>query len=503
MPLSHVRSLAPLLCSAHSLHSLVPQPRSPLRAIRSFRIRPRSLAPRPQHWNGTSTLTEATVIATEAGTQLQYTTLTEKGRAAYATALAAGTLTMAQLDASVTRALLIRFRLGEFDDADSPYGSVGGNEWTPHLDTAAHRALARESASASAVLLKNADAALPLNDAVKSVGCIGAFANDTVEMLHSYTGVPSKIVTIDAALKGHAAAIGASYDARVSDFSYKDIANAVALVKRVEVAVLVLGLGSKVEAEGVDRLELGWPADQKALLDAVSVAARAAGTKLVLLIVSAGPVALNEARADAIVWVGYPGEEAGNGVVDVLWARNGVSPSGRLPVTWYGSDYLAQVGPELDYALESGAGRTYRYLDERKSASVYKFGFGLSFSQFKYSQLTVDTAGFPDLAVGVVVENTGAVAAAAVAQLYVSVPEAGGEGVPLRALAGFQKVLLAPGQATRLEFRVVEEQQKTTGSLGNRSLVPGVYTVSVGGHQPGDRKGEAESNTVAAEYTVR
>ena len=61
---------------------------------------------------------------------------------------------------------------------------------------------------------------------------------------------------------------------------------------------------------------------------------------------------------------------------------------------------------------------------------MYKFGFGLSFSQFKYSQLTVDTAGFPDLAVGVVVENTGAVAAAAVAQLYVSVPEAGEEGVP-------------------------------------------------------------------------
>ena len=109
----------------------------------------------------------------------------------------------------------------------------------------------------------------------------------------------------------------------------------------------------------------------------------------------------------------------------------------------------------------------------------------------------------PDVAVGVTVTNVGPVAASTVAQLYLQVPNAGAKGVPFRGLQGFQKVVLAPGESRRLAFTVVEEQQKTTRADGSRALVPGTYRVSVGGHQPGDAKGERESNVVEATYDVR
>ena len=160
----------------------------------------------------------------------------------------------------------------------------------------------------------------------------------------------------------------------------------------------------------------------------------------------------------------------------------------------YGSDYLAQVGPELDYALESGAGRTYRYLDERKSAQCVQvrlrallLAIQVLATHRRHGRVSRPRGGRRGG------EHRGRRRRRRGAALRVSTR--GGRG------GGSKRY--SPGQARRLEFRVVEEQQKTTGSLGNRSLVPGMYTVSVGGHQSGDRKGEAESNTVAAEYTVR
>ena len=464
------------------------------------------------HWNGTETMEEAVVVATHAGSQLQFSDTNRKGdnnaegQAAYARALADGALSAAQLDAAAARHLLVRFRLGEFDDAASPYGSVGGTAWIPYLDSAAHRAIARETAAAGAVLLANANATLPLGATgaapIKSVGCIGAFANNSKEMLHSYTGRPSHIVTIDAALAAQSQSIGAAYASLVSPASYDDAAAAAALVQRVDVAVLVLGLGSALESEGTDRHNLTFPPDQQALLAAAGAAARAARTKLVLLVVSAGPVIVDESQADAILWVGYPGEEAGNGIVDVLWNRNGVVPGGRAPLTWYGASYLAQIGPELDYSMETGVGRTYRYLNTTASPPIFMFGYGLSFSTFRYANLTVDTLAVPDVAVGVTVTNVGPMAASTVAQLYLAVPNAGAKGVPFRGLQGFQKVALAPGESRRLDFVVVEEQQKTTMADGSRALVPGTYRVSVGGHQPGDAKGERESNVVEATYSI-
>ena len=117
---------------------------------------------------------------------------------------------------------------------------------------------------------------------------------------------------------------------------------------------------------------------------------------------------------------GFPGEEAGNGIVDVLWSRNGVGPGGRVPLTWYSGDYLSLIGPELDYSMESGVGRTYRYL-VAAFLPQYAFGYGMSYTTFVYSALRVtgpDVEG--NVLVNVTLTNTGAVAGAAAGRLRVA-----------------------------------------------------------------------------------
>ena len=182
-----------------------------------------------------------------------------------------------------------------------------------------------------------------------------------------------------------------------------------------------------------------------------------------------------------------------------------VSPSGRLPVTWYGDDYLSQVGPILDYSSTSGVGRTYRYLNTTASPPLFRFGYGLGFTRWAYSGLVVDGH---DPAVGLNVSvkltNVGAVTAAEVVQVYVTVPDPPGFPVPVPrlGLVGFAKTTVAAGAATTVRFAVAPRQYCTVGASGACAMTPGTYTVAVSGHQPGDPLGEAQSNTVTATFVV-
>ena len=157
-----------------------------------------------------------------------------------------------------------------------------------------------------------------------------------------------------------------------------------------DLVIAVVGLGN-TEHEGGDRPDLTLPGcpgrgscpggisqDQNALLKAVRATMTKPHQKLVLVLVSAGPVALtNISDYDAVLYAGLGGQAAGYGLVDVMWGAR--SPSGRFPVTVYEADYLNKVGPILDYSSTSGVGRTYRYLDTQKSPPIFKFGFGLSY----------------------------------------------------------------------------------------------------------------------------
>ena len=354
--------------------------------------------------NFTDTFPQAVAAAFDAGAQLCFgcDPFLDHGHSANASqylkaAISAGLVKEAAVRSAVGRVMLTRFRLGEMDEGkDRPYQHVDESL----LDSAEHRALAREAAAASIVLASNTHSRLPVAHlpATPRIVVIGPFAdcNETISggwsktncYLHSYAGIPSKIVSLLEAVREEALQLpgNATVDFYEGSTDQRNISAAafeaaVEAVSGASLVVMALGTGSNVEKESTDRLSLGLPTVQQQLLDAVSAKRGAASsTTLVVVCVSAGPVAIDPSLADALLYAGYGGEEAGHGIADVIFGH--VSPSGRFPTTVYNSTYLSMVGPVSDYSSTSGVGRTYRYLDTKLSPPIFSFGFGLSCKPF-------------------------------------------------------------------------------------------------------------------------
>jgi beta-glucosidase len=259
---------------------------------------------------------------------------------------------------------------------------------------------------------------------------------------------------------------------------------AVEAAKQSDVTVAFVGLSPSLEGEempvkldgfsGGDRTAIDLPAAQEDLLKALA----ATGKPLVVVLQNGSALAVNwaQAHADAILEAWYPGEEGGTAIAETLAGDN--NPSGRLPLTFYAS--LDQVPTFEDYSMQ---GRTYRYFSGQP---LYRFGYGLSYTTFAYSGLTASAA---NIAAGTSVtargevKNTGAVAGDEVAQLYLTQPK--GFQTPLRVLAGFRRVHLAPGESSVLTFVIDPRTLGQVDAAGNRTILPGDYTVSLGGSQPG------------------
>jgi beta-glucosidase len=257
-------------------------------------------------------------------------------------------------------------------------------------------------------------------------------------------------------------------------------AAAVSAAKQADAVVLVLGLSSQLEGEemsvreagflGGDRTDIGLPARQQALLEAVA----ATGKPVVLVLMSGSALAVNWANAHvpAIVQAWYPGEEGGAALADVLFGD--YNPAGRLPVTFYKS--VDQLPPFESYAME---GRTYKFF---KGQPLYPFGHGLSYAQFKYSGLTVSPqAASPaeKMTVSAAVENAGRVEGDEVVQLYVTDVEASVR-VPARSLAGVERVHRAIVEPGEFKLTVGGKQPGFTGTAdaATTSFVEGRFTVT-------------------------
>jgi beta-glucosidase len=260
--------------------------------------------------------------------------------------------------------------------------------------------------------------------------------------------------------------------------------SAVAAARRADVAVLCLGLSPRLEGEelpvrvpgfeGGDRTSLDLPAPQEALLEAVV----ATGKPVVLVLLNGSALGIDWAaeHVPAIVEAWYPGQAAGQAIADVLFGD--YNPAGRLPVTSYRS--VDQLPVFTDYRM---AGRTYRFF---RGDALYSFGYGLSYTRFRYRDLRVpSTVRAGDSSeVSVEVENAGRVAGEEVVELYLSALD-GDARSPIRSLEGFQRVSLRPGERRRVVLALAPRQLSTVDSAGVRAVVPGRYEVSVGGRQPG------------------
>jgi beta-glucosidase len=245
---------------------------------------------------------------------------------------------------------------------------------------------------------------------------------------------------------------------------------------------------------GGDRTDVKLPARQQALLEAVA----ATGKPIVLVLLSGSALAVNWANdhVGAIVQAWYPGEEGGAAIADVLFGD--YNPAGRLPVTFYKS--IDQLPPFENYAMD---GRTYRFF---KGEPLYPFGYGLSYTRFKYSALTVSSptvAPSQGVTVSATVENTGDREGDEVAQLYVT-DLAATVRVPLRSLAGVERVHLKPGERRVVSFTLVPRQLAVITDDGKTVVEPGEFKVTVGGKQPGFKESADAVTTgfVEARFSV-
>ncbi len=255
--------------------------------------------------------------------------------------------------------------------------------------------------------------------------------------------------------------------------------DALAAARQADVVVFVGGISSALEGEegtngNGDRTDINLPQVQEDLLEALA----GTGKPVVVVLMNGSALSVNWAKehVPAIVEAWYPGEEGGNGLADVLFGD--YNPAGRLPVTFYQS--ADQLPAFTDYAMKN---RTYRYFNGKP---LYAFGYGLSYTQFRYTNLHRQGRQ-----VSADVENTGDRAGDEVAELYLRpAPDASvrqitpDQPMPRLELAGFQRLTLAPHQKKTVTFTLTPDQLLLVNAKGDRTLQPGKWQIYVGGHQP-------------------
>lgn len=274
---------------------------------------------------------------------------------------------------------------------------------------------------------------------------------------------------------------------------HNKIEEALQIANEADVTVVVLGLSQRLEGEGGDKKDIELPEQQNELLKAV----KATGKPVILVINAGSALAINWAKenVDAILNVGYPGEEGGNALADIVFGD--YNPAGRLPVTYYKS--LDDIPPFEDYAMK---GRTYRYY---KGEPLYPFGFGLSYTKFEYSNLKLPkqiTAG-ENITISVQVTNIGDMSGDEVVQLYLTDTKASTPR-PITQLEGFERIHLKKGENRQVEFTLTPRQLSLINKQTKRVVESGDFVVYLGGEQPNLSSNNSElTNGISARFKVK
>jgi beta-glucosidase len=414
-----------------------------------------------------------------------------------------GLLPESVVDRALGRLFTARIKLGLFDPpAANPYSKITASE----NDTSAHRELALRMAKESLVLLRNSGNLLPLKKVPGRIAVIGPNADSLDALVGNYNGDPSKPVTVLAGIRQRFPQSKVSYvqgtglvtPVTTAGQGAEDAVNA---ARDADLIVMVGGLSPHIEGEemevkaegfsGGDRTSLDLPAPQQKLLERLV----ATGKPTVLVLMNGSALALNWAdeHVPAIVEAWYPGGEGGTAVAALL--AGDFSPAGRLPLTFYKS--VDQLPPFDDYSMSR---RTYRYFD---GEPLYSFGFGLSYTTFKYSAVRTSAPSVPAsgaMKIAVDVTNTGATAGDEVVQLYLT--HAGARGAPVRELKGFQRIHLAKGEARVVELTLRDRDLSIVDESGKRRIVPGRIDIWIGGGQPVSRARLASPAGSRAQFTI-
>jgi beta-glucosidase len=330
-----------------------------------------------------------------------------------------------------------------------------------------HLHLSLEVARESMCLLQNRNNLLPLKKNLRRIAVIGP--NAELVRLGDYADAATE--TAGYGMLSQIKNI-VSPQTKIDFSAGRDIQAAVALAKRADVVILALGENSRISGEGHDRSELDLPGNQENLLEAVAKT----GVPAVLVLQNGRALTIPWAveHVSAILEAWYPGEFGGRAIAETLFGDN--NPAGRLPVS-----FPISVG-QLPVFYNHFPSRNNSYIDEPDSP-LFVFGFGLSYTAFKYGNLTVTgpKQGNDDVLVSFDLANTGAREGDEVAQLYVRQTTAS-VATPIIALKGFSRVHLTSGQVRHLTLRLKQSDLAVWGATQTWKIEPGEYKVTVGGN---------------------
>ena len=430
----------------------------------------------------------AAALALTAGVDVELPNVRCYG-APLAAAVAGGEVPPEVVDQAVARVLTQKFELGMLDPGWAPVPDVPDGDDQPDLDPPSHRDLAGRLAAESVVLLANPDGVLPLNPSIR-VAVTGPLADDPLAFFGCYSmprhlgpsypqaadSVP--VTTVLGALRDQLPGVRYARGCDVSEADRSGFPEAVTTARLADVVIAVVGdtaglFGRGTSGEGCDVSSLRLPGIQEELLHALA----ATGTPVIAVLITGRPYSIGAVvpRLAAVVQAFFPGEEGGRAIADVLTGR--VVPSGKLPVQLPG-----QAASQPASYLHAPLGGQHNGSTVNPEP-LYSFGHGLSYTEFEYSELMVGpervaTDGTAEI--GCVVRNVGDRPGTEVVQLYLSDPVA--QVVrPVRWLAGFARVDLAPGEARQVRFRLHADRTSFTGLDGRRVVEPGEIGVAVGG----------------------
>jgi xylan 1,4-beta-xylosidase len=397
--------------------------------------------------------------------------------------------TEATLDRSLVRLYSSLIQMGWFG-GESEYNSLS---WAD-VGTSAAQSLAYQAAVEGITLLKN-DGTLPLLSSISNVAVIGPWANATTQMQGNYYGTPPYLISPLMAFTKNWPGVQYELGTNINDLDTSGFAAALAAANSSEYIIVCAGIDTSIEAEGMDRTSISYPGNQLELISQLSQL----GKKLVVVRFGGGSLddteLLENQNVNALVWAGYPGQDGGNALYDILTGK--ASVAGRLPVTQYPADYVNEVSI-FDMNLRPNGdfpGRTYKWYN----TPVIPFGYGLHYTTFSFSWVSTpktsynigsliesSTEEYTDLSpfaqVVARVTNTGGLAGLSsdyVGLLFVSTEDAGPAPYPNKSLAAYGRLHdIAIGDSQDLKLSIYLGCLARADTDGNLVLYPGSYTLT-------------------------
>ena len=460
----------------------------------------------PHHY--VSGMAEAAAVSLNAGTDIDcgpvaYNFLNES--------IPANMTTDRALDQALTRAYSGLLQAGYFDNPPE-YASISWED----VNTPASQKLAYESALEGIVLLKN-DGSLPLSKTLSNVALIGPMANATSQMQGDYYGTPPYFVTPLSAFQDQSSSVQYALGTLTNTTSTVNFSSAIAAAKSSDYIIYVGGIDLTVENEGHDRQTIEWPGNQLDLINQL------ASLEKTLIVVQLGggqlddTALLNNTGVNGILWAGYPGQEGGNALYDIITGAQSVA--GRLPVTQYPANYVNEVSI-FNMNLRPGTGNPGRTYVWYTGNPVLPFGYGLHYTNFSVSwaltpkksydigtlgkrqsstQLASDGPSLdwpsfssfqgpyqdllPFVSISINVKNTGGktnLASDYVGLLFISTKNGGPSPYPNKELASYARLHSIPvGSTQQLTFSLTLDNIARTDVSGNRYVYPGDYSLSL------------------------